>query len=616
MNGCMWLGVVAVVLSYALIWQQPSDWAARVRKVHPRLLATNEDFERVRKLVRTNQQARDFYRRLREQAERICQEPPSRYEIPDGLRLLATSRRVLNRVYTLSLMYRLDGEKRYLERAWRELEAAANFPDWNPKHFLDTAEMAHAFAIAYDWLFNEWSDEQRRILREAMVQKGLQPALTIYRQKGWWSQARHNWNQVCNGGIGVAALALLDELPDLCGEILSHAVQSIRLPMREFAPDGAWGEGPGYWNYATSYNCIFLAALETAVGTDFGLSQMEGFSETGLFPIYITGPTGRTFNFADGGDGTLRAPQMFWLARKFNRPVYAWYARTTASPHPLDLLWFDSRGSDPATEKLPLDKYFRYVEVVTMRSAWNDRNAIFVGFKAGDNKFNHSHLDIGTFVLDALGYRWAVDLGADNYNLPGYFGRQRWSYYRLRAEGHNTLVINPSQEPDQDPSAVAKIVRFVSSPDKSFAIANLTTAYVRHAEKVLRGVMLDRKRRFVLVQDELALKQPGEIWWFMHTPAEVELSDDGRVATLTQGDAQLRAVLLSPENTRFSVMDARPLPTSPDPAGQNPNKGVRKLAVNLREVKSARVSVALLPLRKGEEPRELPSPSPLDSWGK
>jgi hypothetical protein len=280
----------------------------------------------------------------------------------------------------------------------------------------------------------------------------------------------------------------------------------------------------------------------------------------------------------------------------------------------LDLLWFDERGNDPTKEKLLLDKYFRYVEVVTMRSAWNDRNAIFVSFKAGDKKFNHSHLEIGTFVLDALGYRWAVDLGADNYNLPGYFGRQRWSYYRLRAEGHNTLFINPSQEPDQDPSAVAKIVRFVSSPDKSFAIADLSTAYVRHAEKVLRGVMLDKKRRFVLVQDELALKQPGEIWWFMHTPAEVELSDDGKVATLTQGDAQLRAVLLSPENTRFSVMDARPLPTSPDPAGQNPNKGVRKLAVNLREVKSATVSIALLPLRKGEEPRESPSPSPLDNW--
>lgn len=614
MNGWMWasfvLGFAVCTLACA-----PDDWVAKVRKEHPRLLVTEASFERVRKLIQTNPQAREFYQRVKSQGERICQEPPSRYEIPDGLRLLATSRRVLQRVYTLALLYRLDGEKRYLERAWRELEAAANFPDWNPRHFLDTAEMAHAFAIGYDWLYREWSDEQRRVLREAMVQKAILPALKVYRERQWWSQARHNWNQVCNGGIGMAALALLDEVPDLCSEALSHAVQSIQIPMREFAPDGAWGEGPGYWNYATSYNCVFLAALETAIGTDLGLSQMNGFAETGLFPIYITGPTGRTFNFADGGDGTLRAPQMFWLASKFNRPVYAWYARTHASPHPLDLIWFDERGNDPQSEGLPLDKYFRYVEVVTMRTAWNEPEAIFVGFKAGDNKFNHSHLDIGTFVLDALGQRWAVDLGADDYNLPGFFGRERWTYYRLRAEGHNTLVINPSQEPDQDPRAEAKIVRFVSRPDKAFAVADLTPAYARHAQKVLRGVMLDRKGQFVLVQDEVELKQQGEIWWFMHTPASVQVSDDGKTAILAQGGKQLRATLLSPDGARFAVMDARPLPTSPDPKGQNPNKGIRKLAVNLKGVSSARLCVTLQPLVEGAA-RGVPKLLPLDQWGK
>jgi len=614
MNGWMWasfvLGFVVCTLACA-----PDDWVAKVRKEHPRLLVTEASFERVRKLVQTNPQAREFYQRVKSQGERICQEPPSRYEIPDGLRLLATSRRVLQRVYTLALLYCLDGEKRYLERAWRELEAAANFPDWNPRHFLDTAEMAHAFAIGYDWLYREWSDEQRRVLREAMVQKAILPALKVYRERQWWSQARHNWNQVCNGGIGMAALALLDEVPDLCSEALSHAVQSIQIPMREFAPDGAWGEGPGYWNYATSYNCVFLAALETAVGTDLGLPQMKGFAETGLFPIYITGPTGRTFNFADGGDGTLRAPQMFWLARKFNRPVYAWYARTHASPHTLDLIWFDERGNDPQSEGLPLDKYFRYVEVVTMRTAWNEPETIFVGFKAGDNKFNHSHLDIGTFVLDALGQRWAVDLGADDYNLPGFFGRERWTYYRLRAEGHNTLVINPSQEPDQDPRAEAKIVRFVSRPDKAFAVADLTPAYARHAQKVLRGVMLDRKGQFVLVQDEVELKQQGEIWWFMHTPASVQVSDDGKTAILAQGGKQLRATLLSPDGARFAVMDARPLPTSPDPKGQNPNKGIRKLAVNLKGVSSARLCVTLQPLVEGAA-RGVPKLLPLDQWGK
>lgn len=611
MGSWLWLtSLLAFALGVA-VWA-PQDWVAKVRKEHPRLLATTADFERLRQLVQTDEQAREFYQRLKSQADRICQELPSRYEIPDGLRLLATSRRVLLRVYTLALLYRLDGDRRYLERAWRELEAAANFPDWNPRHFLDTAEMAHAFAIGYDWLFSDWTDEQRRILREAMVTKGLQPALGVYREKRWWSTARHNWNQVCNGGIGMAALALLDEVPDLCGEILNHALQSLQIPMREFAPDGAWGEGPGYWNYATSYNCVFLAALETAVGTDLGLSQMDGFAETGLFPIYITGPTGRTFNFADGGDGTLRAPQMFWLARKFNRPVYAWYARSTASPHPLDLLWFDKQGNDAQAEGLPLDKYFRRVEVVTMRTAWNDRNALFVGFKAGDNKFNHSHLDIGTFVLDAMGHRWALDLGADNYNLPGFFGAQRWTYYRLRAEGHNTLVINPSQEPDQDPRAEAKIVRFVSQPDRAFAIADLTSAYAKHgAEKVMRGILLDRQRREVIVQDEVTLKQAGDVWWFMHTPAQVQLSEDGKTATLTQGTATLQAVLLSPKDARFAVMDAKPLPTSPNPLGQNPNNGIRKLAVHLSQTASMQLIVLLSLQREVQSPQAL---KPLMAW--
>ncbi|MGQ9463026.1 MAG: heparinase II/III domain-containing protein [Candidatus Fervidibacter sp.] len=607
-------GLVSALMLGALVWA-PSDWALKVRKEHPRLLATDKDFKQLQKLFATNTTAREIYNRLKQNAEKICQEQPSRYEIPDGLRLLATSRRVLLRTYTLALLYRLDDDRRYLERVWRELEAAANFPDWNPRHFLDTAEMAHAFAIGYDWLYDAWTDEQKRILRESMVTKGLQPALKFYREKKWWVMARHNWNQVCNGGIGMAALALLDELPDLCGEILSGAVQSLQLPMKEFAPDGAWGEGPDYWNYATIYNCIFLAALKTAVGTDMGLTKMEGFAETGLFPIYITGPTGWTFNFADGGDGTLRAPQMFWLARVFNRPVYSWYARTTVSPHPLDLLWFDEKGRDPQAGKLPLDKYFRYVEVVTMRSAWNDRNAIFVGFKAGDNKFNHSHLDIGTFVLDAMGHRWALDLGADNYNLPGYFGGQRWTYYRLRAEGHNTLVINPSQGPDQDPRAETKIVRFVSQPERAFAIADLTSAYAGHsAKKVLRGILLDRKRQCVIVQDEVELRQAGEIWWFMHTPATVQLNDEGRKATLTQGGEKFQAMLLSPNNACFTVMDARPLPTSPDPPGQNSNRGVRKLVVHLSNVSSAQLVVMLTPL--GEEGR-FPSPEvpkPLTSW--
>jgi hypothetical protein len=590
---------------------------ARLHGEHPRLLATAADFARVKRQVAEEPLLGRWHKALQERAERLLAEPPSRYEIPDGLRLLSTSRRVLDRVSTLALLYRLDGDRRYPERAWKELQTAAAFPDWNPRHFLDTAEMSHAFAIGYDWLYDVWTAEQRATLRAALIEKGLKPALSSYRGEapyGWWVKSQHNWNQVCNGGIGTGALAIGDEVPEIAGEILRAGIKSLRLPMARFAPDGAWDEGPGYWNYATSYNTIFLAALQTALGTDFGLSRIPGFSETGFFPLYLTGPLGRTFNYADGSDGTIRAPQMFWLAREYNHPVYAWCQRQVASPAALDLLWFDARGKGPGAEGLPLDRHFRGVEVATFRSAWEDRDALFVGFKGGDNKANHSNLDLGSFVLDALGIRWAVDLGADNYNLPGYFGSQRWSYYRMRAEGHNTLVLNPGDGPDQDPAAGARITRFHTTGERAFAIADLTPAYARHARRVRRGVaLLDRRQ--VLIQDEVEAEKPAEVWWFLHTPAEAEVSESGSEATLKQGNARLWARILSPKGATFTVREVRPLPTSPHPEKQASNDGIRKLAIQQAGSADLRLAVLFVPLRAGEpQPSRLPEVVPLSEW--
>jgi hypothetical protein len=410
----------------------------------------------------------------------------------------------------------------------------------------------------------------------------------------------------------MGALALAEVEPELAGEFLAAALPSIQLPMRRFAPDGAWDEGPGYWDYATRYNVVLLAALETALGTDFGLSQIPGFSEAGLFPIYVTGPLQRTFNYADGGEGTVRSPQMFWLARRFQRPAYAAYQRTVASGHPLDLLWAGPPSEAPA--ELPLDRYFRQVEVATFRSAWGDREALFVGFKAGDNAANHSNLDLGSFVLDALGVRWAVDLGADDYNLPGYFGGERWTYYRLRAEGHNTCVVNPGQGPDQDPHAVARITRFDSRADRARAVADLTAAYAGHVRQATRGIAV-LARREVLVQDEIAADRPADVWWFLHTPAQIEIAADGRSATLSREGRRLEVRLLSPPDARLTARDATPLPTSPQPGKQARNEGIRKLTVHGARTPSLRLAVLLTPWHDGQRPgNRVPELTDLSAW--
>lgn len=591
----------------------PDQILKTLKPGHPRLLADNARFAEIGRLGRTDPLAREWLARIRAEGEGLLTAEASKYVIPDGLRLLATSRRVLDRLLVLGMLWRLDRDRRWADRAWAELEAAARFPDWNPRHFLDTAEMTHAFAIGYDWLYDAWTPEQRTTLRDAIIRHGFTPGLRVYRQQGWWSVSEHNWNQVCNGGLGMGALAIGDEAPAESGEILHEALKSLPRAMKNYGPDGAWAEGPGYWNYATKYNVAILAGLETALGTDFGLSRIPGFSLCGLFPIYSTAPTGESFNYADSGSGPTRAPEMWWLARRFGNPAYSWYARKFAPGTPLDLVWYDPKLPTARPANLSASRHFRGSEVVMMRSAWDDPAAWWVGFKAGDNKANHSHLDLGSFLLEASGVRWALDLGADNYNLPGFFGLQRWTYYRLRAEGNNTIVYAPQNGPDQDPRAVAPIVRYSSTKARTLAIADLTQAYARAVQSAKRGILFRPGDR-VTLQDEMASAAPVEAWWFMHTRAEIQLTANARTAILSQGGQRLLARIAAPAQARFQVMAAAPLPTSPNPEGQNRNADFRKLAVHLPGQTNLTLVIELVPLDGERQPPPIARVLPLDSW--
>jgi len=425
-----------------------------------------------------------------------------------------------------------------------------------------------------------------------MVEKGLKRGLHIEQNKLYWSVFTFNWNQVCNGGLGMGALAIADEEPALCGEFLHDALESIQLAMGSFAPDGGWDEGPGYWTYATMYNVALLAGLQSALHTDFGLSQMPGFSQTGLFPIYLTSGDDHIFNFADGHDNPLNAPQLFWLARQFHRQEFAAAKEKTDKGNPEELLWYEPSNPD-SIAALPLDKYFRHAEVVTFRGDWTNRNATYVGFKAGSNRASHGHLDLGTFVLDAEGLRWAIDLGADDYNLPGYFSKGRWDYYRLRAEGHNTLVFGPDGPgPDQILKADTRIIDFESKPERAYAVADLSPAYTNKTESVRRGIaLLDRTN--VLVEDEIQGDVPRELYWFMHTPASIKLK--GSQAVLSLKGKKLYAHILRPPEAVFTSMPSTPLPGSPNPARQAANEGISVLTIHLTNIAKTRISVLFTP---------------------
>ena len=591
----------------ALFTPPPADQILKTLKPgHPRLIIDHTTVPHIRDLIATDTVAARCYRRVKRSANRTLKQAPSEYKIPDGRRLLSVSRRVKERVRTLAFVYLMEGDRRYVDRAWQELEAASKFKDWNPSHFLDTAEMTYAFATGYDWLYHEWTPEQRTILKTAIVTLGLEPGIKVYKRGRGWVRGHNNWNQVCNGGLGAGGLAIADEAPELATEILHHGIQSLPLAMSYYAPDGAGAEGVTYWSYGARYNILFLSALETALDTDFGLSQIPGFKESGDYQLYISGASGRAFNFADCGLSRMSTPMHFWMGKKFNIPRYSWF-RYSELQKPrgrgsvLDLLWFDNMAKTFDSTVLPPDKRFGKVDVASMRSGWNDPAALVLGIQAGGNMNlrMHRHLDQGTFILEALGERWVIDSGTERETYQRHRNKEkRWAFYRIRAEGHNTLVLNPEGGPDQDPGAACAITKFESTRKRTTAVVDLTEAYATHASRVQRTFeLIDRS--YVTITDEIVADNPAEAWWFMHTQANVELSPDKTAATLHRGAKQLVVEIVSPPEAGFTVMAARPLPTSPDPDVQNKNEGRRKLAIWLPNVRTLKLTVKLTPMRGG-----------------
>lgn len=564
---------------------------------HPRLIST-ERIEKIKTLIQEDELAQQIWKSNLKFAQELLNKKPLVYNKPDGRRLLSVSRAALERIRSLSLSFLILDEKRYAERAWQELSAVASFSDWNPSHFLDCAEMTHAVALGYDWLYNFLSAEQRKILQEAILQKGLNPALEVYRKEEGWHKGNINWNQVCNGGIAIGALAIAEHIPEVASKILCTAIESIQLPMKAYEPDGGGFEGPTYWDYGSRYNVHFLDALENSLDTDFGLGSMEGFRRSGDFQIQLSATNLMCFNFSDSDRKAMSTAQHFWMGKKYDQPNYSGFRymalKRGVKSNILDLLWFDDRFKDFDLNGMPLDKYFRVAEIVSMRDSWDNGKGFVVAMKGGSSTRVHSHMDLGSFILEYDGVRWFTDLGKDAQTYQRHINKAgRWDFYRTRAEGHNTLVINPkfigSQKRTVD--GVAEFIAFESRKKSSLAVLDVSKAYYdgitfKRTFNLTRGVEF-------LIADEIKCKEPSELFLFYHTEAEIELTKNNRQAILKQDGKSLVVNLVKPLVAQFEVMAAEPMPESPILPFQEKNDGTKKLAIHFIDAKAIEVEVSI-----------------------
>ena len=611
---------------------------------HPRLFATAERFAKLKAiyLSPTASQAKTWAQNAINSANGLLTTPPVVYAPDVRSVILNDSRKVVDRMYKLGLAWQLTGDPQYAERAWTELSTVADntlFPNWNPSHFLDTAEMTHGCAIGYDWFYHYWDATRRTTIRNAILNKGLTPGLSQFTSNVGWSRSDgNNWNQVCTGGLSMGALVVGTESETLVENILNRSINSTRPCWKRFTTDnGAWYEGPGYWGYTTEYGMRMLAGLEWVLGSDFGISNTQHVSEAGYAPINSLGTSNIIFNYADAGaGGGTRGPQFQWMARRYGIAAYDGWENSGSGSALSALWWNDHAGITVANNGSAADMAFhgdagtafQPQEMVTMRGKWADSRATFVGTKGGQMGADHGNLDAGTFVLDALGKRWFHDLGGDNYALTNYFndtpnasGVDRWDYYRMRPEGQNTLAINPDGTAGMVLGAVAPLTAYQSElgGSGSFSIHDLTPVYTGMS-RVWRGVRLMGARNEVLVQDEIQAATGKTVWWFAHythPTTSVVIAPDGTSATLTQGAERLWCKILS-SSGQFQIMDAIPLPGSANPVTtppQNANTGHKKLAINLTNVTNTTLAVWFVPLQTGDPiPTTLPTVTALNTW--
>lgn len=572
---------------------------------HPRLLMDREGQAAVQTLLEKDHPAfQTAWRVILAFSQQTLDADVLTYQ-KEGRRLLAVSREALKRIFYLSFSYRMTGRTDFAFRAIAEMKAVCAFSDWNPSHFLDVGEMTMAVALGYDWLYDLMSESDRQAVCQALLKNGLEPSFdTSY--NGFLTSA-NNWNQVCNAGMVFGALALYEEAPDVAKEVIERACATVGLSMQGYAPDGNYPEGYVYWCYGTTCNVLLLGALESALGHDAGLSRAAGFMDSARFMTYMTGTTGLSYNFSDSREQRLLMPAMFWFAARLDDPSLLWNEldflqhEPVFTPEeerflPMVLIYGAQLHSlKIKPPKTPLWSGQGINPVVLVRTDWKGNKGCYLGLKGGKAVNSHGHMDAGSFVFDAKGVRWAMDLGMQEYYSLEKEGvglwnssptGQRWDVFRYNNFAHNTLTVNGAHHIT---TGAAPITEVIQTKKTYGAVLDLQPALGQALRKATRRIVLERER-WLLVTDSLENGPAASaICWTLVTPAETRILDDHTVLLKKDGQ-EMRLQVAAEVPFTIELID-----NTPPHAYDAPNPDSRRVQIhfNLAPLQAANMNVKL-----------------------
>jgi hypothetical protein len=515
------------------------DYNRLTAENHPRILFTQNDFEKIAAEHTSYAALNTIHKTIINKANSTVGKADLKYEL-SGKRLLSVSRDAMERILSCAYAYKTTGDRRYLTQAEHDINTVCSFQDWNAaKHWLDVGEMASGVAMGYDWLYGELTDATKSKVVSALKNFCFTPAqnrvwnLDFYESEG-------NWNQVCNGGIIAAALAIYEKDPANCKAMIKKSIESNGPSIEAmYSPDGNYPEGYSYWNYGTLYQALINTMLSTATGSDAGLSQKDGFSKTGKYMLFMEGPSGKCFNYSDCAPSVTPCIAQWYFAWRYNDLSHLYlekgrlgnYGGSAESRLMTLIAWYAYKMSITSLDDItaPKEKIWKgngMTPVILAHGNWEmNLTDKFLGIKGGKANTSHGHMDAGSFVYDYDGIRWSADLGLQSYGtLEPYInlwnmndGSERWTVFRYKNTSHSTITIN--DQPHRAGGS-AKITATIDDGTRLGGIVDMTDAVSNQAQSVVRTIYM--KDNDLFVEDEIVAKsdKDAKVRWTMVTHAQ------------------------------------------------------------------------------------------------
>lgn len=521
---------------------------------HPYLLFDKTGMEKIRESIETDAESRQIRDRLLAECNMLIHQPVNSDipEWPENHRAGWTKTDVeglysgklgsyTSNATKLAFAYQLTGDKQYAEKAYEFVEVVCKMPFWiyqahefdiiysrvwpwnvddNQVNFnvdIATASRGQAVAWVYDWIYNALDKSQRDRIRGALLEKVITPVRGDYDFHWWATSYRCNWTAVCNGGVGMVAMALIKDYPQLA-DVVAESYNRINLMMNELGVDGGWQEGGSYWSYGMDRALLFGHALNRLTDRKFNLFKNQRFLDNpATFPIYLYITPGSAVDFGDSGSRRIGGTDFFnLLVSETRNPEAAWYRNEVlgAGRSFLDLIFprSDVEAKEPARKSI----HFRTIDWWVMRSDFTNTDHMILAGKAGKNDDpHHGHLDIGHVSLYWKGEAFLKDSGKPYYDEK-YFDELRWQYPQASSAGHNTILINgekqiPGKLKDQpfDYEIGGKVLDFETSDRFDQVVMDASSAYPGKELKSWKRYVRFEKPDIALIFDDIACIKPN-----------------------------------------------------------------------------------------------------------